>query len=328
MRRALKTILKIKTTRRATKQVMNVRRNNQNNKAGTSTRNRRTFTLSKPKVSVALKPSKSISLRAVECIEIGVCNATTEPPTEAPPNNTVEFDGKIINWWRFLDYDGVRLVPIKIIDDGNSLCHAVSMGLLGHQDQNLHYRKLIHLNMQMGELNGLWKAWKADQKITNDKLNIDWSEKQFKDEWKAIVKRAALVLVNGAFSHLEKIHIYALANIIGRTIIVYTKTMIEDVPGLPLQQSDIGGIYPPLLIPSHKFTGKNPILLKFDQNHFETLLIDHDKGFLLPLTRDGSKSKGHLPVHFNEDMMLNPRNGLLVVLHFNFFSLLNHYYQP
>ena len=70
---------------------------------------------------------------------------------------------------------------------------------------------------------------------------------------------------------LEAIHIFTLANILARPIIVLSNRNVFSLNGEALQNDTLGGIYLPLLVnPAEVY--KSPILLVYNANHFMPLV--------------------------------------------------------
>lgn len=69
---------------------------------------------------------------------------------------------------------------------------------------------------------------------------------------------------------MEAIHIFALANILGRAIIVIASPFMCDVNGIPLQDSQIGGIYLPYLRSAGECS-KMPLIISYNQMHFSAV---------------------------------------------------------
>ena len=70
-----------------------------------------------------------------------------------------------------------------------------------------------------------------------------------------------------AFESLEEIHIFVLANILRRPIIVLAEPIMRSVYGSTVAPNNCGGIYLPLLLPPGDCV-KTPIVLGFESNHF------------------------------------------------------------
>ena len=102
---------------------------------------------------------------------------------------------------------------------------------------------------------------------------------------------------------LEAIHVFILANILHRPIIVLSSPVVRTVFEQTIQKNNINGIYLPLLCNSNE-TEKSPIVLSFFMNHFTPLMYMENstqkKSVLLkqiPLET--------LPVHFCQDSLTN-----------------------
>lgn len=79
------------------------------------------------------------------------------------------------------------------------------------------------------------------------------------------------------FESLEEFHVFLLANILQRPIIIVSDTMLHDLSGEPLSPIPFGGIYLPFecdLEKCHRY----PLVLAYDSAHFSALvLMDEDE---------------------------------------------------
>lgn len=79
------------------------------------------------------------------------------------------------------------------------------------------------------------------------------------------------------FESLEEFHVFLLADILQRPIIIVSDTMLHDLNGDPLSPIPFGGIYLPFeceLSKCHRY----PLVLAYDSAHFSALvLMDEDK---------------------------------------------------
>ena len=73
------------------------------------------------------------------------------------------------------------------------------------------------------------------------------------------------------YTFLESIHLYILANILRRPIILLADSRARNLLGESMQESDIGGIYLPLEW-NHAECQKNPIVIGYNMNHFAPLI--------------------------------------------------------
>ena len=103
---------------------------------------------------------------------------------------------------------------------------------------------------------------------------------EWNSEW-ALVKRMAedkhnLSEANMlAFESLEEIHIFVLANILRRPIIVLAEPVMRSVYGSTVAPNNCSGIYLPLLLPPGDCV-KTPIVLGFESNHFAPFVGTQD----------------------------------------------------
>jgi len=101
---------------------------------------------------------------------------------------------------------------------------------------------------------------------------------QWNEEWDMLVKMAAndLQYISGTYyghyKYLEQIHVFVLANILRRPIIVLGEPFVRGISGDTIEHNDFVGIYLPLLFqPTECF--KLPIVLVHIDQHFMPLLI-------------------------------------------------------
>lgn len=109
-----------------------------------------------------------------------------------------------------------------------------------------------------------------------------------------------------SFESLEEFHVFALAHVIRRPIIVVSDTMLRDLEGQPLQPIHFGGIYLPIECSPDKCY-KYPLVLGYDAGHFPALVpaegedVGSNKTMLsssVPLTCPNMEL---LPLHFITD---------------------------
>lgn len=104
------------------------------------------------------------------------------------------------------------------------------------------------------------------------------------------------------YESLEEIHIFALAHVLRRPIIVVADLTLKDVHGAPLSPIPFGGVYLPLQY-SPSQCHKSPLLLTYDAAHFSALVVMEKTAStvppaVIPLTTNQHKL---LPLHFAVD---------------------------
>ena len=139
----------------------------------------------------------------------------------------------------------------------------------------------------------------------------DVCESQLMSDWSSLV-----AVARKPGKSLEQIHIFVLAHVLRRPIIVYGVKMVMSISGEPLGTVNfdgrlllfkylnycffLTGVYLPLLWEAN-FCWQSPLALGYTRGHFSALVASgnvhrfHDEGIYLPLV----DYQGHtLPVHY------------------------------
>ena len=96
---------------------------------------------------------------------------------------------------------------------------------------------------------------------------------QWETEWQAVVKQASAEVPPGkALDSLEEFHVFVLANILRRPIIMYAVPKMRSVYGATLQRVNFHGVYLPLLW-DPSTCKKDPLPLAFYGGHFSSLVV-------------------------------------------------------
>ena len=77
------------------------------------------------------------------------------------------------------------------------------------------------------------------------------------------------------YESLEEFHVFVLAHVLRRPIIIVADTILKNLNGEPLAPISFGGIYLPLEIPPSECC-KSPLLLTYDAAHFSALVPMED----------------------------------------------------
>lgn len=182
----------------------------------------------------------------------------------------------VINWCR----TARKLYPLKTTGDGNCLLHAVSQYLWGVEDQNMVLRRIMYVNITE-DPNGIFKKrWLVKQRLNEANMHIldRQNTEDFTTEWESVIKGTEdMTRENNCmqFTCLESIHLYILANMLKRPILLLADSQARSVFGLSLQESDLAGVYLPLDIPDSQCS-KTPIILGYNLNHFAPLLSEEN----------------------------------------------------
>lgn len=208
-----------------------------------------------------------------------------------------------LNWWATV---GVcqRLMPMATTGDGNCLLHAASLAMWGVHDRDLILRKALYDTMTKETYRGaLYRRWRWQQTLINKESGLIFSEEEWKTEWNNLLKLAspkprtvAATAVAGisscssspssqgnqsskspsgtspvVYESLEEFHVFVLAHVLQRPIIVVADTVLRDANGDALAPIPFGGIYLPLEC-SFLTANHTPLLLTYDAAHFSALV--------------------------------------------------------
>lgn len=203
--------------------------------------------------------------------------------------NSLESTNRL-NWWA----DGGfcrKLWPLATTGDGNCLLHAASLAQWGFHDRKLTLRAALHTVLSTGEYkDAIWRRWRFQQTRLNKQAGFVYSEIEWTKEWEEIVcmaspeprqsksasRRRSVALNdsiddNATYESLEEIHIFALAHVLKRSIIVVSDTVLRDMNGEAMAPIPFGGMYLPFEIPANE-CHRSPLLLTYDMAHFSALV--------------------------------------------------------
>ncbi|XP_077174511.1 OTU domain-containing protein 7A isoform X2 [Paroedura picta] len=225
-----------------------------------------------------------------------------------------------LNWWTTVCNGCKRLLPLATTGDGNCLLHAASLGMWGFHDRDLMLRKALYTMMRSGaEREALKRRWRWQQTQQNKESGLVYTEEEWEREWHELLKLASSeprthFSKNGGtgggvensedpvYESLEEFHVFVLAHILRRPIVVVADTMLRDSGGEAFAPIPFGGIYLPLEVPPNR-CHCSPLVLAYDQAHFSALVSMEQKDqqkeqAVIPLTDSEHKL---LPLHFAVD---------------------------
>ncbi|XP_030638549.1 OTU domain-containing protein 7B isoform X2 [Chanos chanos] len=223
-----------------------------------------------------------------------------------------------LNWWTRVAPGCQTLLPLATSGDGNCLLHAASLGMWGFHDRDLMLRKALYALMDHGqEREALKRRWRWQQTMQNKESGLVYTEEEWQKEWNELLKLASSeprihYSTNGSngaesseepvYESLEEFHVFVLAHVLRRPIVVVADTMLRDSGGEAFAPIPFGGIYLPLEVPATK-CHRSPLVLAYDQAHFSALVsMEQKEGSkeqaVIPLTDSDHKM---LPVHFAVD---------------------------
>ena len=193
---------------------------------------------------------------------------------------------KCLNWCP----SATKLVPLYTLGDGNCLLHAASLGMWGFQDRDHILRRAVAHACFNTEGNTFYRRWQYNREQENLQFGLQLEQLQWQREWEIVVNQAsAEVPARGNLDSLKEFHIFVLANVLRRPVVMYAVPKMRSVQGATLQGVNFHGIYLPLLWDPHSCK-KDPLPLSFYGGHFSALVVIDSPGqyrngyLLLPLT--------------------------------------------
>ncbi|XP_039179027.1 tumor necrosis factor alpha-induced protein 3 isoform X2 [Crotalus tigris] len=213
---------------------------------------------------------------------------------------------KKLNWCREVK----KLMPLKTNGDGNCLMHAASQYMWGVQDVDLLLRKTLFNVLKEADTRNFKLRWQRETLKSQEFVatGLCFDTRNWDDEWDNLIKMASAetsVAHTGLqYTSLEEIHIFVLANILRRPIIVVADKMLRSLQsGSSFSPLNVGGIYLPLHW-SAEDCYRYPIILAYDSMHFTPLLVLKDSGPEIRAVPLVSCERGRfedLKVHFLTD---------------------------
>ncbi|XP_070568576.1 tumor necrosis factor alpha-induced protein 3-like [Ptychodera flava] len=175
-----------------------------------------------------------------------------------------------------------QLLPIQTTADGNCLMHAIFLAIWGIEDEELFLRRLLHNSLTQNKQfqEDMRKRWENERKKVDTMLpggELRYRSAQWDEEWKMMIRiadpgRRPAAEDGLPYQCLDEFHIFVMANILRRPIIVAAENMWRDFDGRSLQPQNFGGIYLPLCW-EPKDCSKTPVFLAYNVMHFTPLVF-------------------------------------------------------
>lgn len=193
----------------------------------------------------------------------------------------------------------LQLNCLRTKGDGNCLMHAASLAMWGIHDNHLILRNAVYDAMKGGTRSTLHRRWAQTRQQEMHQFGASLEKHQKEAEWIRVVEMCNPMGYQGRMESLEEFHIFVLANVLRRPVIVYGLPKVRShASGGTLAPCRIPGIYLPLLW-TPDCVAKNPICLGYAGSHFTALIPSdvYDMRYrpCFPLCTKRGQS---LPVHF------------------------------
>ncbi|GBP28800.1 Ubiquitin thioesterase trabid [Eumeta japonica] len=179
---------------------------------------------------------------------------------------TLEAEPALINWSLELTMRlGSRLYALWNRSAGDCLLDAVSQAAYGVFDRDNTLRRALadtlhHASRSFYER---WHAWECLQATL---LQYTPEESQLRSEWARLVAAAAM-----PGTPLHQLHVFALAHVMRRPIIVYGVNIVNSFRGEAIGYARFQGVYLPLLW-EPEFCSKSPLCVGYTRGHFSALV--------------------------------------------------------
>ncbi|KAL4232094.1 Ubiquitin thioesterase Zranb1 [Mactra antiquata] len=224
--------------------------------------------------------------------------------TDVDKELTDEF---VINWSVELS-DNLRskLYPMWNRSSGDCLLDSVLQATWGILDIDNNLRRALadSLSSAAKSFSPKWMEYEMAQA---NLLNFSLEKEQWDRDWQLL-----LSLANQPGASLEQMHIFTLAHILRRPIIVYGVKVVKSFRGETIDFARFEGVYLPLLW-ERSFCSKIPIALGYTRGHFSAL-VPMDAGTGIPLG-----AGAHIDNAVDEQIFYLPlvdHEGAFLPLHF------------
>ncbi|KAK4294405.1 hypothetical protein Pmani_032964 [Petrolisthes manimaculis] len=214
-----------------------------------------------------LSESVTFSLPAeIEDLPGSVQEQLFEELLDRDAQKQLEEDAPIINWsLEITDRLGSRLYALWNRTAGDCLLDSILQSTWGVFDRENVLRRA--LSDSLSEASHLfYPRWKEYERWQARLLDYYVPEGQVLEEWAELI-----CLASQPGAALEQLHIFVLAHILRRPIVVYGVKCVKSFRGEDLGYARFEGVYLPLLW-EPSFCWKSPIALGYTRGHFSALV--------------------------------------------------------
>ncbi|KAL2078566.1 hypothetical protein ACEWY4_026251 [Coilia grayii] len=187
----------------------------------------------------------------------------------------LEEESPVINWSLELGTRlDSRLYALWNRTAGDCLLDSVLQATWGIYDKDSVLRKTLHDSLHNCS-HWFYTRWKEWESWYSQSFGLHFSlrEEQWQEDWGFI-----LSLASQPGASLEQTHIFVLAHILRRPIIVYGVKYYKSFRGETLGYTRFQGVYLPLLW-EQSFCWKSPIALGYTRGHFSALVAMENDGY-------------------------------------------------
>ncbi|XP_063239510.1 LOW QUALITY PROTEIN: ubiquitin thioesterase trabid-like [Bacillus rossius redtenbacheri] len=178
----------------------------------------------------------------------------------------LESEPPVINWSLEVTARlGSRLFPLWNRSSGDCLLDSAMQATWGVFDRDNTLRRALADSLHQGGhlFYPRWKEYEARQART---LDFSLDEGQWEDDWAGL-----LSLASQPGSSLDQLHVFVLAHVLRRPIIVYGVKYVKSFRGEAIGYARFEGVYLPLLW-EPSFCVRSPLALGYTRGHFSALV--------------------------------------------------------
>lgn len=178
----------------------------------------------------------------------------------------LEIESQVINWSEEITEQlGSRIYPLWNRSAGDCLLDSILQASYGVFDRDNTLRRALYDSLTEGgsRFFNRYKEWESMQAET---LQYSLDEDQWEQDWASI-----LSLAGQPGTSLEQTHVFALAHILRRPVIIYGVKYVKSFRGEVLGLARFQGVYLPVLW-EQSFCWKNPLVLGYTRGHFSALV--------------------------------------------------------
>uniref|UniRef100_A0A1I8PCM3 ubiquitinyl hydrolase 1 n=1 Tax=Stomoxys calcitrans TaxID=35570 RepID=A0A1I8PCM3_STOCA len=191
---------------------------------------------------------------------------------------------------------GSRLMVLWNRSAGDCLLDSAMQATWGVFDRdNILRRALADSLHQCAPI--FYSRWKEYEMVQASMLHFTLEEAQWQEDWSTL-----LSLASQPGASLEQLHIFALAHILRRPIIVYGVKYVKSFRGEDIGFARFEGLYLPLFW-DQNFCIKSPIALGYTRGHFSAL-VPMEPYARIDLRRDEPEDVTYLPLMDCESKLL------------------------
>lgn len=178
----------------------------------------------------------------------------------------LETDPPALNWSLEITVRlGSRLFALWNRSAGDCLLDSAMQASWGVFDRDNTLRRALSESLHQGS-HVFYPRWKEYESLQASLMHFSLDEGQWEEDWAGL-----LSLASQPGSSLQQLHVFALAHVLRRPIIVYGVKYVKSFRGETLGFARFEGVYLPLLWES-TFCSKSPIALGYTRGHFSALV--------------------------------------------------------